>query len=172
MVSLFANDSIIFAGISNEGAFRSTNNGLNWERSHGGLPNSLISTPQAFIIKDQFVITGCSNNKMFRSSNNGTNWSPIGEFLSNYYNEFLIVENNLFLCTQLFQGISKSTNNGMNWSPSNTGLTNLYVWSLAILGSDIFAGTNYSQMYHSSDLGASWVLLYWFAGKWNFQNLI
>ncbi|MFA4853356.1 MAG: T9SS type A sorting domain-containing protein [Bacteroidales bacterium] len=38
-------------------------------------------------------------------------------------------------------GVFLSSNNGSSWTAVNTGLTDTFVWSLAISGTNIFAGT-------------------------------
>ena len=55
-------------------------------------------------------------------------------------------------------GIYISSDNGVSWMPVNNGLTNFYVHSLAVKGSDIFAGTNWG-VFLSIDSGSSWNLI-------------
>jgi photosystem II stability/assembly factor-like uncharacterized protein len=52
-------------------------------------------------------------------------------------------------------GIYRSTDYGVNWSRTITGLTNLDVFSLAIVGSNCFAGTRYG-VFRSTDNGSTW----------------
>jgi len=53
-------------------------------------------------------------------------------------------------------GVCISTNNGVNWTVFNNGLTNLNVWSFAISGTNIFAGTYGGGVFRSSNNGESW----------------
>ncbi len=52
-------------------------------------------------------------------------------------------------------GLYLSTDNGSNWTAVNAGLTNLYVHSLAISGSNTFAGTH-GGVFLSTDNGSNW----------------
>ncbi|HEY3873898.1 MAG TPA: regulator, partial [Candidatus Kapabacteria bacterium] len=53
-------------------------------------------------------------------------------------------------------GIFRSTNNGGSWSAKNNGLTNTYVWALAIIGTNLFAGTYGGGVFLSTDSGDTW----------------
>ncbi|MFZ1461706.1 MAG: T9SS type A sorting domain-containing protein [Ignavibacteria bacterium] len=52
-------------------------------------------------------------------------------------------------------GVFLSTNNGSSWSAVNNGLTNLYINSLAVSGTNLYAGTN-NGVFLSSNNGTSW----------------
>jgi len=47
-------------------------------------------------------------------------------------------------------------NNGISWIESDSGITNSFVNSLAVSGSNIFAGTN-NGMFLSTNNGNSWI---------------
>ena len=49
-----------------------------------------------------------------------------------------------------------STNNGTNWTAVNNGLTQQYIWSLAVSGSNLFAGTAGGGVYISTNNGSNW----------------
>ncbi len=49
-----------------------------------------------------------------------------------------------------------SPDNGSSWSEVNNGLTTLHVQSLAISGSNIFAGTYQGGVFRSTNNGSSW----------------
>ena len=53
-------------------------------------------------------------------------------------------------------GVFSSTNNGSSWTAMNSGITNKTVKSIAIIGTNMFAGTSKGGVYHSSDNGANW----------------
>lgn len=52
-------------------------------------------------------------------------------------------------------GILISSDNGMNWTRADTGLTDPYIWSLAVNGTDIFAGTGVG-IFVSTNNGLTW----------------
>ena len=52
-------------------------------------------------------------------------------------------------------GVYLSTDDGMTWTDRNNGLNSEYIYSLALNGSDLFAG-GYWGVYYSSDYGSNW----------------
>ena len=66
---------------------------------------------------------------------------------------FAVNGSSLFAGTS--DGVYLSTNNGSSWTAVNTGLT-YPVWSLAISGSNLFAGTKDNGVYLSTNNGSSW----------------
>jgi photosystem II stability/assembly factor-like uncharacterized protein len=54
-------------------------------------------------------------------------------------------------------GVYHSSDNGASWTPANSGLTSPYIQALAVIGSDVFVGTE-SGLFRSSNGGADWVL--------------
>jgi hypothetical protein len=55
-------------------------------------------------------------------------------------------------------GVFLSTNNGTSWTQKNNGLNNNRVLSLAVSGTNLFAGTD-SGAYLSTNNGTSWILV-------------
>jgi hypothetical protein len=53
-------------------------------------------------------------------------------------------------------GVFLSTNNGSGWSVASTGLTNSYVKSLAVSGTNLFAGTYGGGAFLSTNNGTTW----------------
>ncbi|HQI46800.1 MAG TPA: T9SS type A sorting domain-containing protein [Bacteroidales bacterium] len=53
-------------------------------------------------------------------------------------------------------GMYLSSNNGTNWNSANTGLTSNIIKSLAVSGTNIFAGTEGYGVYSSSNNGSNW----------------
>lgn len=55
-----------------------------------------------------------------------------------------------------YNGVYLSTDNGSSWTAVNSGLTNTSILSLAVMGTNLFAGTAGSGVYRSTNNGASW----------------
>jgi len=60
------------------------------------------------------------------------------------------------LYTGTSSGIYYSSNNGTKWDHINTGLTKTNMLSLAVAGTNIFAGSDSGGVYLSTDSGATW----------------
>ena len=87
------------------------------------------------------------------STNDGDNWTKlnIGP-VSVKVNALIVSGINLFAGSD--SGMFLSTNSGINWTQA--GLNNIVITSLAISGSNIFAGTYYHGVYTSTDNGTNW----------------
>jgi hypothetical protein len=55
------------------------------------------------------------------------------------------------------RGVYRSTNNGTSWTAINNGLTTVYVYSLAAVGTNLYAGMA-GRIFVSTDGGANWTL--------------
>ena len=108
-------------------------------------------------------ITSC-NSKIFAggsggvfvSSDNGISWQTVNKGLPAevYVNTFAVSGATIYVGTD--KGVYKSLDNGTNWTDINTGLNYINVLSLAVSGTNVFAGTYYGGVYLSTNSGASW----------------
>ncbi|MBK6772260.1 MAG: T9SS type A sorting domain-containing protein [Ignavibacteria bacterium] len=101
-----------------------------------------------------YIFASTDDSGVYRSTNNGTNW--IHTSLNNKATSSLIVSgNNIFAGTGSTGSyvVYFSTDNGNTWNQTNL---NKGVACFAILGSSIFAGTEYDGVYISTINGTSW----------------
>jgi len=162
MKSLEINSSGIFAGTWGSGLFFSDNNGDSWNKVDLGVPGIYIP---ALEINDTNIIIGTAYGDSIRvllSNDNGITWVEITENLPQVgvFKEFVISGSNIFAAIEN-SGIYLSTNNGATWVPKNNGLSNSFVSSIAINGSDIFAGTyayDGGGIFWSNDNGNNWTI--------------
>jgi photosystem II stability/assembly factor-like uncharacterized protein len=84
----------------------------------------------------------------------GNTWTPINNGLDMRVHDFAVIDNMLFAGT--LGGVFRSTDNGANWTEVNNGLTNLNVYPLAVIGSNLFAGTTPGGVFLSTDYGDNW----------------
>jgi hypothetical protein len=131
--SLAVSGNTIFAGADEDTEmFFSTDNGTNWTAT--GLEGYNV-----------FVLAVCGPNifasvgggGVFMSSNNGASWTlvtNVPDILS-----YAVSGNNFFVGTS--DGVYVSTDNGLSWNAWNSNLTSTWVLSLALSGTDIYAGT-------------------------------
>jgi hypothetical protein len=145
--SIIISSSNIFAG-TNDGIYLSTNNGLNWNQT--GLDNYTINSLR---LSGSYIFAGTTNWGFYLSTNNGLNWTST---LSN--RTIFTITNigaNVFAGSTVTYGVYYSSNNGLNWS-TNTPVNNKSVLSLAVNGSNIFAGTGLGGVYLSTNNGQNW----------------
>ncbi|TAL66998.1 MAG: T9SS type A sorting domain-containing protein [Bacteroidetes bacterium] len=138
--SLAINGNNLFVGIGGAaGVYLSTDEGNSWIPKNTGLTNLYINHIE--INNDSiFIATG---GGVFLSVDSGSNWSAKNSGLTDTnVHRILVYGNNIFAGT-FFDGIYLSTDSGDSWSVINDGLTDkgLWIFSLAIVGDFIFAGT-------------------------------
>jgi hypothetical protein len=134
--------------------FLSTNNGTSWTAVNNGLPTS--ADVWSLAISGTNLFAG-SNFGVFLSTNNGTSWTAVNSGLTDTtVVSFAVLGTNLFagVAGTGGDGVFLSTNNGTSWTAVNNGLPK-DVWSLAISGTNLFAGTNFG-VFLSTNNGNSW----------------
>ena len=130
-------------------AFLSTNNGISWTTISNGLPIAYYA-PVSLAVNDTNLFAATDEDGIFLSTNNGINWTKISNI--NIVLPLIVFDTNLFAST--LDGVFLSTNNGTSWT--NIGLTDTFVYTLASIGSNLFAGTTTQGIFHSSNNGTSW----------------
>jgi photosystem II stability/assembly factor-like uncharacterized protein len=145
----------LFVAASDNGLFRSSDNGKNWMRLTNGLTNDRIIS---FLSHNNYLFVG-TDNGIFRSSDDGINWT-------NSKNGFGIKEKsriNCFTSNDKFifagantDGIFRSSDDGNSWVKVHTAVNRQQVLSLCVKGSLLFAGTSLG-IYVSSDNGDKWL---------------
>jgi photosystem II stability/assembly factor-like uncharacterized protein len=132
----------IFAGTSDAGVFRSTNNGTNW--THVPVDGWV----SALAVQNNYIFAG-TMTQVYISTNDGTSWTQTSLNQNAY--SFAISGNNIFAGSYL--GVYLSSDNGTNWT--QTALNNQQVWALDTLGNNIFAGTGNGILLTTNN-GANW----------------
>jgi hypothetical protein len=108
----------------------------------------------AFIGSNIFVGT---QNGVFLSTNGGTDFAQVFQ-PDSYVSQLAVSDTNIFAGTY-DGGVYLTTNQGINWTQVNNGLSNTRVYSLAVNGNYIFAGTN-SGLFRSTNNGTDWTEVY------------
>ncbi|MFA7361062.1 MAG: T9SS type A sorting domain-containing protein [Candidatus Kapaibacterium sp.] len=144
---LLVSGSNIYAGTTN-GVHLTSNNGTNW--------NQLGVGPQGVwaLAKYGDTIFAGTGNGLYRSINNGTNWTlTTGGNISS----LAINGNHIFAGDWGSSTVWVSSNNGSNWDSTSLGnpFTDV-VFSLAVKGNKIFAGTDNGGIFVTSNNGANW----------------
>jgi hypothetical protein len=145
ITSIMANGNAIFAGSDSNGVYITTNSGTSWTAINSGLTDKRISQLTALDNKLYAVtLTGLfvseSNGMSWVSDANVTKWKADSSGLKNI-NCLLPVNNLLFAGTDN-NGAYISNNNGLTWAPVSSGIpAKVRIWSLALSGNNIFAGT-------------------------------
>ena len=144
--SIFAGTGANMVGYCG-GIFLSTDNGTSWKAVNSGLPASpacIGVVPLA--VSGSSIFAGSMSGGVFLFTDNGTSWKAVDSGLpaTPWVKCFAVSGSSIFVGTN--GGVFLSTNNGTSWTAVNSAVdsslwVNSPVMSLAVSGSDIFAGT-------------------------------
>jgi len=144
----------IFIGTNQGGVYRSTDNGASWSQINSGLTNTDVT---ALKFSGSNLFAGTSFGGIFRSTNNGANWTEVNSGLSVLFiNTLAVSGSNIFAGARYSVtggGVFLSTNNGNEWA--YVGLTDQEVYSFAVSGSNLFAGTD-AGVFVTTNNGGNW----------------
>jgi hypothetical protein len=155
--ALTALGTYLFAGTQYAGIFRSTNNGLSWQKKNIGL--GVQTSVNGFLVFGTTLFAAISDvyshPGVYISTDSGTTWGNACAGLPYQgITSLAASDSNIFVGTY-GGGVYVSTNFGTNWTPINNGLTNTSVSGLAVSGMKIFAGTG-SGVFLTTDHGENW----------------
>lgn len=149
-----ANGSTLFAGTMGDGLYVSTDAGANWALATPSLPKEFIL---ALAVNGTNIFKAAGPKGMFLSTDNGVSWTSVNSGLPPVgTNVFAVIANGANLFAGTGGGFFLSTDNGASWVAANDGLSVLSIWSLALNGNTVLAGTEGGGLYASTDNGTLW----------------
>lgn len=167
--------------MTEQGLFRSVDNGESWIKIETGLPDSLLTSlnintkGHIFVFAENNYYSGAPSGGISRSTDNGVSWINVSDKLKDIRVQSLVIDSNdqIFIATDL-EGIFLSNDNGDNWKEINSNLPtmkNERISKNKIYGIDkiVFDSKGYlyvalvnswwfanSGIYRSIDNGANW----------------
>lgn len=144
------------------GVFRSTDRGESWTPANTGMNQSMVA---AFAVSpdragETNLFAGTEGGGVFLSNNDGVDWTDISSGLADRIVQCLAVKSesvgsDLFAGTR--SGVFRSNDKGTTWSSVSTGLPpGTAIWSIAVNGTSLFAGTGGGGIFLSTNSGANW----------------
>ena len=135
-------NSVVIAGTSSLGLYRSTDDGLTWSEANNGFWGATVS---AVSYLNGFFFAGRdgtgSSGLLFRSDDNGDSWSQINtiDLTGISITSFCKNDNYIFAGTS-GDKIFRSSDNGLHW----TQTSNIFrsVTSVKCIGNNLFVGTS------------------------------
>lgn len=145
----------LFAGTQGDSVWISTDNSASpWTKVSNGLTGKNVST----LLANSTDLFAGTDSGVFLSTDNGTNWAAVNNGLTDkHISSLALIGDNLFAGTG-GAGVFLSTNNGTSWTAVDSGLSGPHsyiVVSLAVSGTNLFAGTAY-VVFLSTNNGISW----------------
>jgi photosystem II stability/assembly factor-like uncharacterized protein len=134
--TLSNHNGYLFAGSDGDGVYISSNAGQSWIVSHNYFSSWFMSHLFAF---GSYVYAG-SSGCLYRSADNGLTWTPLNLGVAQEVMSSTSYGNYLFVGTY-GAGVFYSIDHGISWNAWNDGFLNESIYSLAVNGSNIYAGT-------------------------------
>jgi photosystem II stability/assembly factor-like uncharacterized protein len=143
-------DSILYASTVT-GVLRSSNAGLNWVATGLGLPRNIFIRSIAVTV-NHIVLAVTQKQGIYRSVDSGAHWVKTGGELTDSLNFTVIQTDSNGNCFAGAYGgpLIQSTDDGVNWKRIDSGLPRATIFSLAISGSHLFAGTEEKGIWYRS----------------------
>ena len=131
--------------------YRSSDSGNTWTEVSSGIPVSATIT--SIVGNANAIFAGGDSNGVFVSTNGGTTWTATNSGLADtHVSQLAAIGARLFAVT--LNGVFVSDNNGTSWAASSSTPSNLNCFLVA--SDQLFAGTDSSGVYLSTDSGATW----------------
>ncbi|MHB8853243.1 MAG: T9SS type A sorting domain-containing protein [Ignavibacteriaceae bacterium] len=146
----------LFAGSNGYGVSLSKDNGTSWTAVDSGLTSNFVT---ALAVSGTNLFAGTMGNGIFLSTDNGASWSVfdstlIFNYFSPYIHSIAVIGNNLLVATR--SDIFLVPSDRTSLSAISSGLIGYQVMSLAVSGTNFYAGTDFGVSL-STDSGTSWI---------------
>ena len=143
-----SSDSILYAGLAENGIARTTDNGDTWTNIG---PMNEGTTSMAIIGSTYFA---ASYKGILRSTDNGATWMHIGLVPREAY--ALETMGNTLFVTDSWIGVYRSSDKGKDWSGSGIGITYPQIRTLYAAGGILLVGVFGGGIFRSVDSGVTW----------------
>lgn len=168
-IAIDPKDPTILYGGTTGGVYRSDDGAMSWKRINTGLiPESELMASMALGVNaieidrtNPDVVYAGTTKGLFRTENKGEAWDRIGQSLSDPFISSLLLHptDPSVLYIGGPAGVWKSVDRGKTWKGVNQGIATLNIRALAMNHKNwqlLYAGTNGSGLYRSTDAGATW----------------
>ena len=151
-------DSSLYSASTDDGIFKSTDNGATWSSINNGIDNPEVICLD--ITYNDILFAGTNGNGLFRSKDNGENWQQSKGTSLTGINSIAVTPGNCILAATNF-GIFRTIDKGQNWIHLINGLPrNSLVSSLTTASNGfVYAAIPSKGIYRSTDYGLDWSLL-------------
>jgi len=154
-----ANTSVLYAGVSSNGVFKTIDGGVTWTAVNDFiLAASSIQAIAIDPVDSRTLYAGSLEAGAFKSIDGGSTWSRLDLPIRNVQSIAIASSDPSIVYAGTNAGVFKSTDGGRTWAGMNAGLNAWRIGALAVEpGSGIVhVGTNSGNVFQSSDGGSSW----------------
>jgi photosystem II stability/assembly factor-like uncharacterized protein len=164
-------DPAVLYGGTTGGIYRSEDGALTWKKINNGLiPESELMASMALGVnaieidqRNPDVVYAGTTKGLYRTATKGESWERIGQSITEpFISSIVLHPTDPVIYVGGPGGVWKSTDEGTTWQTQNEGLGSLNIRALAMEPNDsrtLYAGTNGSGLYRSTDAGGTWTAL-------------
>jgi photosystem II stability/assembly factor-like uncharacterized protein len=163
--------SVLYGGTTG-GIYRSDDGAMTWKKINNGLiPESELMASMALGVNaieidsaNPNVVYAGTTKGLYRTTDKGESWERIGQSITEPFISSIVLQSGDPSVVYIGGpgGVWKSADGGKSWEAKNEGLASLNIRALAIEprhDRSLYAGTNGSGLYRSTDAGATWTAL-------------
>jgi photosystem II stability/assembly factor-like uncharacterized protein len=131
-------DSSLFISTEVDGVLRSPDHGQSWKAVNDGLPSQYI--PSSYCVNDSGFFCGALAGKgIYRTTDHGDSWSATN---TSSLVHAMVGKGGKLIVATWGDGVLLSENGGARFAMKNDGLPTMYISTVAIIGNELFAGTD------------------------------
>lgn len=108
---------------------------------------------RCFAVKDSEIFAGTSSG-VYLSTNSGESWKLLSSGPWNDISSLVVNDSNIY--AGIWSGVKYSSDSGLTWRNYYFPQTSSTVFSIAVLNSKVFAGTQGYGVFYSTDNGNNW----------------
>ncbi|NUM35643.1 MAG: IPT/TIG domain-containing protein [Candidatus Brocadiae bacterium] len=168
------NTITLFASTYGSGLYQSDDNGKTWASVASLLqlsdPVFYVTSMDIHPSTQSIYLTGGKTHAkedLYVSHDRGATWTKVFDQGFSWVMDFMIHPSGNYMILSGIplgqnQGLYKSLDNGVTWTLSSSGIPDTYLEYLQFQGNDAILAASYSEIYRSSDHGASWTKVFSF----------
>jgi len=154
-----SNPNVLYAATHNN-VYRSIDSGSSWSALGVDLSGlRIISLAIDHNTTSETIYAG-THQGVYKIADGATTWSEANNGISSHLITDLVLDNinpSLQYASTLGSGVLRTTDAGATWVYANTGISDLKTLAIALDGSNVYVGTEFSGNYKSSNAGDNWV---------------
>ncbi len=142
----------LIAATAHDGVYVSADSGMTWKESNDAFPSMPLTSVASM---GSTLISGANTAGLFLSTDKGRTWAGLG-LTNGSFSALAVTGSKLFAAN--YNGLNISSDGGATWTLANVNLnqSNPEVDCITYKASEVFIGTGFDYIYHSTDDGATW----------------
>ncbi len=149
-------DNSMLMSLYNHGLFMTADTGSTWVTASNGIADSQIV---ALRMHDGILYALGNTGLIHTSVDSAQTWNLFSSITLTNSNlvDIAFLDTSLYVATSGNDGVFVSNDNGVSWTAINNGLNSANIWSMTVLDTILFVGTQPGGIHKSIDYGLTWI---------------